>query len=851
MGQVVLLSGDAGIGKSRLVQAFMGRIAREAHLRVECRCAPYLQHSPFHPLIDYLRRWLQVCREDSPQEQLHQLEGALASSDFCLPEVLPLFAALLSLPLPACYPLLAMTPQQHKQKTLEVLLALLLHETEQKPVCLVMEDLHWVDPSTREFLGFLITQVPTVRMMVLLIFRPEFRPPWGSHSYQTHLVLNRLTCRQVEVMVERMTGGKALPAEVRRQLVVKTDGVPLFVEELTKMVLESGLVREREGCYELTGALSPLAIPSTLHDSLMARLDQIGAAKHVAQLGATLGREFSYEVIRAVAPLEEAWLQEGLAQLVGAELLYQRGLPPRARYTFKHALIQDAAYQSLLPCTRQQYHRRIVQVFEARFPETCETQPEIQARHYTEAGLGTQAVHYWQRAGQLALERSANVEAIHHLTQGLEVLRTLPETPERIRQELTLQLTLNTALKIVKGLTAPEVQHACSRVQELCQQVGDTPQRFSALARLWGVNFPQGRLPLAHELGVQCFALAQHLREPGLLQEADQILGSTLMHMGELVAARPHLERAVHLAPPPQHLPVLFNLAADPGVMSRSYLAWLLWLLGYPEQALHRSQEALCLAQASSHLYSRAFASHYAAVVRQCCQDAALVQQHADAEIALAREHEFGYRLAGGLITRGWALAAQGWLQDGLGELRQGLVALQALGIELFRPYWLTLLAETSGRAGRYEEGLGVLAEALAITRRNAEHLYASEAYRLTGELLLQVGERCPPRVTLPGMPPARTRATSTSFQYVEAEAAFQKALEVARHQQAKSLELRAAISLGRLWQRQGRWIEAYVLVSEVYGWFSEGFETADLQEARAFLEGLVRHQPVASEVTR
>jgi predicted ATPase len=398
-GQVVLLNGEAGIGKSRLVQVLKEYLSKEDHARVECRCSPYYQNSALYPMIDHLQRLLQFSREDTPERKLYKLEVGLSDRLTVRPsdrlnEVVPLFAALLSVSLPERYPPLHLTPQRQKQKTLEALQEWLLKEAEQRPVLLIVEDLHWVDPSTLEFLELLTDQTPTARLLILLTFRPDFHPPWALLSHLTQISLNRLGHRQVETMVERVTGGKALPFEVIQQIRVKTDGVPLFVEELTKMVLESGLLREADGRYALSGPLPPLAIPATLQDSMMARLDRLATVKEVAQLGATLGREFSYELIQAVSPLDEKNLQQALAKLAEAELLYQRGQPPQARYVFKHALIQDAAYQSLLKSTRQQYHQQIAKVLEARFVETIETQPELLAHHYTEAGLIVQALPY-------------------------------------------------------------------------------------------------------------------------------------------------------------------------------------------------------------------------------------------------------------------------------------------------------------------------------------------------------------------------------------------------------------------------------------------------------------------------
>jgi class 3 adenylate cyclase len=454
LGQVVLLSGEAGIGKSRLVHVLTESVVAKGAPRLTLRCSPYHTNSAFYPVIDHLQRLTQWHRAESPEAKLALLEQTLQSAGLPLAEAVPLLAALLSLPLLDQYPPLTLNPPRQKQKTQEALVAWLLAEAAQQPVLAVWEDLHWADPSTLELLGLILDQAPTTRLLMVLTCRPEFRLPWAPRSYVTPLTLSRLTRQQIEEMVLLVTGGKPLPAEVVQQIVAKTDGIPLFVEELVKMILEAGLVREEAGRYVLTGPLPPLAIPTTLQDALMARLASV---KDVAQLGAVLGREFAYALLRAVAPLDEATLQHGLAQLVEAELLYQRGLLPQATYLFKHALVQDAAYQSLLRSTRQQYHQRIAQVSEAQFLETATTQPELLAHHYTEAGLTAQAIPYWQRAGQRAVERSANLEAVAHLTKGLEVLTTLPDTPERAQQELVMQTTLGPALVAIKGQASPEV----------------------------------------------------------------------------------------------------------------------------------------------------------------------------------------------------------------------------------------------------------------------------------------------------------------------------------------------------------------------------------------------------------
>src|SRR5215813_5561613 len=482
LGQVVFISGEAGIGKSALVERLRVQVRTEGMPRIAFRCSPYHTNSALYPMITHIEHLLQFAPDDSPATKLAKLEAGLRPYNLLLAEVVPLFAGLLSMPLPAeRYAALTLTPQQQKQQTLDALLAWMVAEAERQPVLVAWEDLHWADPTTLEVLGLVIEQAPTVPMLHVLTYRPEFGPPWPQRSHMTPLVLNRLERPQVEALVTQRAGGKTLPAEVVQYIVTKTDGVPLYVEELTKMLLVSPLLREEESRYVLTGPLRTVAIPDTLQDALMARLDQLNTAKEVAQFGAVLGREFAYDLLQAIAPQDDTALQEGLAQLVEAELLYQRGRPPRARYMFKHALIQDAAYASLLKSTRQQVHQQVAQVLEARFPALVETQPELVAQHYTAAGCTEQAVDYWQRAGEQASERSANLEAISHFTTGIALLTTLPETPAHLQQSLTLHLALGAALQVTKGLAAPEVERAYTQARVLCQQVGETPELVPVL----------------------------------------------------------------------------------------------------------------------------------------------------------------------------------------------------------------------------------------------------------------------------------------------------------------------------------------------------------------------------------
>jgi predicted ATPase len=816
-GQVVVLSGEAGIGKSRLVRVLAERVVSEGALHLTLHCSPYHTTSAFYPVIDHLQRQLRWHREMAPEARLATLERALQAARLPLAVGVPLLAPLLAVPVPERYPSLTLSPPRQQQQTQDLLARRLLAEAAQQALLVVWEDLHWADPSTLALLERLIALVPTTRVCVVLTCRPEFVPPWTARTHVSSLLLTRLTRPQATAMITQVTGGKALPTVVVEQIVAHTDGVPLFVEELVKTILEVGLVREEASGYMLTGPLPPLAIPATLQDALMARLDRFAPVKGLAQLGATLGREFTYEVLQAVAALAEPVLQQGLAQLVAAELLYQQGVPPHATYTFKHALIQDAAYQSLLRSTRQQVHQQIAQVLEAQFPEVVATQPELLAHHLTEAGQPAQAVGYWQRAGERAVARSAHLEAISHLTKGLEMLQTLPETAERTQQELLLQITLAPALMLTRGFAAPEVEHAYARARTLCQQVGETPQRFAVLRGLWQFYNGRGAYQTARELGEQCLHLAQQGNDTARLLEAHHTLWTTRLLLGELSLAHTHLEQGLALYDPQQHRALAVRYGHDPGGCCRSVAAVALWLLGYPEQALWQQHAAHTLAQEVAHPPSLAFTRMLAAIAHQLRREVQAAHAQAEALIALATEQGFAFFRAIGGILRERTQIVLGHEGEHSSQMRQELLAVRETGTVLWEPYVLALLAEVYAQEGQVEVGRATLAEALAAAHATGERWGEAELYRLQGEWLL--------------MPPCPDMH--------QAETCFQQSLAVARHQQAKAWELRTALSLSRLWQQQGKRLEACELLAPIYEWFTEGFETADLQEARALLEEL------------
>jgi class 3 adenylate cyclase/predicted ATPase len=820
-GHVVLLSGEAGIGKSRLVQVLKDAVTHEPHTRWECRSAEYSQNTALFPLVELFQRLLRFEAQETPDTKLEKLASALSQYRLPLEETVPLFAPLLALPLPEHqYPPLALSPQRQRQMTLETIVTILLELAERQPVLFIIEDLHWTDPSTLELLNLLIEQTPTASLLTVLTCRPSFQPSWSHRSYLTEVTVNRLSQPQIERMIERITDEKRLPPEVRHLLVQRTDGVPLFVEEMTKAILESGQLKALDGHYEFIGSLSTFAIPATLQDSLMARLDRLVTAKAVAQYAAVIGRQFPYDLLLAVSQLNEAMLQHELGRLVEAEIVYQRGLPPQATYVFKHALIQDAAYHSLLKSTRQYYHQRIAQTLEAQFPETAAAQPELLAHHFTEAGLTEKAVHYWYHAGQRASERSAHAEAISHLTKGLALLQTLPETPQRLQREVDLHIALGASLLAVKGYAAHEVGETYTYAQQLCQHLEDPHQLFTVLRGLWNYYLVRAEYPTAHALGEQLLTLAQQVQETAF-SAAHRALGTTLFQLGAVASAHTHFTQGIALYDPQQHRAAAFLYGEDSGVICCSFDAWALWYLGYPDQGLARSKEAVTLAQQSAHPFSLGFTLCWAAVFHQYRREVHCTQERAEAAMTLATEQEFPLWMAMGFILRGWALAHQEQVKEGIGQIQQGLMAWRAAGSENLRPYYLALLAEAHGTMRQPEAGLAVLAEALTLTDTTGARFYKPELYRLKGELLLQ----------------------QSVDNQAEAEHCFQHALDVARSQQAKSFELRTATSLARLWQQQGKRQEAHDLLAPVYGWFTEGFDTADLKDAKALLDELVEER--------
>jgi class 3 adenylate cyclase/predicted ATPase len=820
-GQVVLLSGEPGIGKSRMIRALRERLGAEPYTPLSHYCSPHHTNSALYPIISQLERAAGLTSDDQPEARLAKLETLVGQATERLEEAVPLLAALLGIATNDRYPALNLSPQRQKQRTLEVLLEQLAGLARQRPVIELYEDLHWADPSTLELLDLLVERVRDLRALVLLTYRPEFSPPWTGQAHVTALPLNRLGRHQGAAMVARLTGGKALPDQVLAQIIAKTDGVPLFVEELTKTVLESGVLRDAGDRYELSGPVGALAIPATLHDSLMARLDRLASIRELAQTAAVIGREFGHKLLSAVSSLSDADLEAALDRLSSAELIFRRGVPPQATYAFKHALVQDAAYESLLKSRRRQLHARIAQVLEERFPETAEAQPELAAHHCAGAGLATQAIAYWCKAGIRAIQRSANAEASVHLRGGLDLLETMPATPERAKLELGLLIPLAQALSITKGRGTPETERAYARAWTLCKEVGDASQVLSIFLGLWGREFVRARFDAAEELAKQWPQLVEQVDDPSALTAiTGYTRGGVAYFRGEILHAVAHFEQVLAHQRPLQHgsLARRYGIHHEPALPCHCWAAEIAWLRGNGDQALALSMAALALARELDHSPSLASGLAWTALFHLTRRDVPRAREHAEATISLATELGFPFRLAEGRIVRGWATAAVGETSAGIAELREGIDAWRATGAELSTTWWLAFLAEAYERADQPQLGLEAVTEALEIAGATGERLFAAELHRLRGGLLLLRGDGAADD---------------------EAEADFRRAIALARDQRTKLFELRAAVSLARLWQRQGRRAAAGELLAPVYGWFTEGFETADLKDAKALFDEL------------
>ncbi|MGD8572302.1 MAG: AAA family ATPase, partial [Gammaproteobacteria bacterium] len=817
IGQVVLLSGEAGIGKSRLAQFVRESVAQEPHVLVEIYGSPYYQNSYLHCAAQLIRRHLGLTGK-SDKEKILALESLFKHYNVCAQDKVPLFADLLSIPLPNDrYKELQFTPVQKKQKTLETFLTLAMAISSKKPMVIVAEDLHWMDPTTLDLIGMFIDQVPTASIFLLLTYRMEFTPTWTPRSHMTQISVNRLTRDQTARMVKWLANNKDLPQELVQEITNKTDGTPLFVEELTKMVLESDLLIETDDRYQLTSPIASLAIPSSLQDSLMARLDRLGPNKELAQLSATLGREFSYSLLKAVAKPAETRFENRLAHLVYAELLYQRGIPPEATYTFRHALVHELAYQSLLKKTRQQYHYHISKILVGQFPHIIEESPEIMAHHCTEAGDYKEAVKYWLQAGKKAIQCSAITDAIVHLSKALSVLKQLPESVSTVEYELSIQASLGLAYMLSKGYAAPEVEKAYARAYSLCKIIGETEATFPVLCGLWEYFLVRGQFSTAEELGRQLLQIAQQTADPILAHEAHRAMGGTQFWLGQLENGLQYLRKGQQSAASHSIKRISTQVySQDTEVATLSTTGCVLWLLGKPDQALKCVTQAIELAQQISHPFSTAYANTFCIFVHQLRGDDFAMKKQAEFLIEISDTYEFAYwRTIGKMLH---ALACMNLHQDSqyIIGFEEALQDYKNTGSGLALSYFQVLLAQSYCFAGRYSQAHDLIDTSLVEIEANNERFFAPELYRVKADIVLSAD-----------------RMEAAAEEYLE------KALTMAANQKSRSLELRAATDLGRLWQSQGKDSEALTLMQNIMGCFKEGFKCKDWLKATMLLNSL------------
>jgi class 3 adenylate cyclase/predicted ATPase len=812
-GQVVLVTGEAGIGKSRIVAALNERLGAESAIRLRYFCSPYHQDSALFPVVDQLSRAAGFAREDPPAAKLAKLE-ALAARAAAPDEDMAFLADLLSLPASERYPLQNLGPQRKKERTLEALIRQLEGLASQQPVLSVFEDAHWIDPTSRELLDLTIDRVRSLPVLLVVTFRPEFQPTWIAQPRVSLLTLNRLDWRDRRALVSQIAG-KVLPGEVVEEIVDRTDGVPLFVEELTKSVLESGLLREEVDRYVLDRALPPFAIPTSLHDSLMARLDRLASVRHVAQTGAAIGREFSYALLQTVSRLSHDELQTALARLVASGLVFQRGTPPDAVYAFKHALVQDVAHGSLLRNARQQLHAQIAEALETHSPELMESQPELFALHYAEAGLVEKSVEYWARAGRRSAARSAMAEAVAQLQKGLDQLALLPDDRRRQQQELEFWSALGAAFRYVKGQAAPEMGHAYGRARELWERLGSPSEFLHVPYGQLFYHIYRGEFDVAQRLDEDLLRLSHQRNDSAGLVLGHLSSGRNLMLVGRFAPARSHLEAGLALYNPISHRSLVHQVGSNPRVGSQGQLGIALFCLGFPDQALAQSNAAMVEALALAHPPSLVAALSLGARLISLGGDNAALDDRAGQLIAVATEQGFPLYRALGTIYRGWAKVKMGDLAEGISLLRSGSSAYRATGAESRISFHLALLARASELAGQVEEALILLNDALQVSQRIGERWFASELYRHKGQLMLRQGHS------------------------EAAEAFYRKALGIAEEQEAKLWQLRAAVSLAELRHHQCGHTEVHNLLAPVYCWFTEGFDTQDLKDAKALLDEL------------
>jgi class 3 adenylate cyclase/predicted ATPase len=822
-GQVVLLSGEAGIGKSRLTAALLERLASEPHRRLRYFCSPQHTDSAFHPIISQMERAAGLTHDDTVQAKLDKLDTLLALSSTA-PQDAALFAEMLSLPNDGRYPALELIPQQRRQRTLEAFTTQIELFAGRNPALMIFEDAHWVDPTSLEVLGRTVDSIRALGVLLIVTYRPEFEPPWVGQPHVTTLTINRLGQREIATMIDRVTGNKSLLASIRQDIVERTDGVPLFIEEMTKAVLEAG---DQDGAERAVASIPApsSAIPASLHASLLARLDRLGSAKEVAQIGAVIGREFSHALVAAVARKDEGALQAALDGLTGAGLVFRQGIPPHATYLFKHGLVQDTAYSTLLRERRRGLHARIAEALETHFPEIAANQPELVARHYTEATLIEKSAAFWAKAGRQSLARSALVEAIAQLSRSLDQMATLTTTPTLRREEIELQAAIISPLTWVKGHSSPEVKAATERARLLIEQaeaLGEPPENplllYSVLYGTWVANAAAINGDALLTVAAQFLALAEKQGATSPLVIGHNMMGFSSVMTGSFVQSRRHYDHSIALYDPAAHRPLASLFGQDMRVTSLVLRSLALWSLGFPEAALADANLSLNEAREMGDAGGLLLSLFFGAVTHFLCGSYATTETLANELYTLADEQGAVLWKSSGQQYRGWVLAVTGRASEATQLLAQSLAAFRSTGSTGMTPFGLSWLGKSYAELDQPDDALRLVNEAKDVIERTGERWAEVDVHRIAGEIALR----------------------SPQPDAAKAEAHFERALTVARRQQAKSWELRAATSMARLWRDQGKPQRARELLAPVYGWFTEGFETIDLKEAKTMLDELL-----------
>jgi class 3 adenylate cyclase/predicted ATPase len=813
-GQVTLLSGIPGVGKSRLLHELKLRIQQEPHFLLHHQCSPYHSQSAFFPVIEQIEHAAQLAAREANADKFAKLKAYLPRSTDSSVEPVLLIANLLSIPTENHRELSELTPQQIKNRTISTLVDMLLAFSVQRPTLCIFEDVHWLDPSTLELLELIISRIDHARVLLIVSCRPEFRPTWTTHANMTVHSLTRLSHTEVTAMIRDLLRGENMPQQLLDQIIEKADGVPLFIEELTSSTL-SAPPRTR-GNFKRTAQPALLRVPETLSDALMERLDRVEPSRRLAQIAAVIGREFSYDLLLAASRIDEDDMVSALSLLEQADIIYRVGISPFVRFAFKHVLLRDAIYDSLLRSKRQQIHAEIAAILENDFPEAVENHPEILAYHYQEAGNHQLAIRCWFESGQRALAHSANVEAIANFRKALELLTALPETSERTKQEIDIQLALGIPLIAVQGYGSAETREAFSRARTLCLRLGNIPEYFQALFGLWGHSWMSGKNDEALRMAHEFLSRSRALSDPIPLMVAHRVMGSTLLTIGEFQSSKHHFEETIRLSISQKQS--LYNLyMVEPQAASLLLLSWDLWFLGYPDQSLSRVSEALALAQDLRHPYTAAFAHYMTSVVHLLRGDAARAVASAEKSFEMSQEQRFSLYVILSRISRGRAVGDLGRLGEARVEIALGIDEARSNGVGFMLPMMDSWLADMHAKAGENKHALSIVERALTNIGDVTGRSWEAELHRQRAQILLALN-------------PSMAR---------EAESHLKKSIEVARNQSAKSLELRAATSLAELWRTQGRPDEARALLEPICRWFDEGAETADLRRARDAQNGL------------